>query len=381
MEYPRSWINEHFSTAVLELACTLQSIPAPTFQETRRAQFLEERFKKLGLHDVSVDAAGNVLARLPGTPGAPANKLARPLVISAHMDTVHPIQTTLSIQRLEDRFIGHGIGDNALGLAALVSMAQLLIEKGVALPGDVWFVANVQEEGLGNLRGMRAVVDHFSEEPIAYLVLEGIGLGTVLHRGLGVERYRVTMETPGGHSWADFGQPSAIHEICRLVNAITAIPLPAAPCTSLNVGILQGGTSVNTIAAQAHFELDLRSEDETTLLDLARQVKQCCEQAQKPGVTVKVQQIGKRSAGKIAAEHPLVRLAQDTLKSLQIEPRLDIASTDANLPLSRGYPAVCVGITTGCHAHSAKETISLQPVVQGLAQVYLLITQVWTAIR
>ncbi len=361
-----------FVDEILDLTCTIQAIPAPTFNEEMRAVYFVEQFKKLGLQDVQQDAAGNVLARLPGM-----KPWSRPLVVCAHMDTVHPLGTPLNAQRMADRTIGPGIGDNALGLASLIGLVRLIRENAIRLPGDLWLVANVCEEGLGDLRGIQAVVNRFHDTPLAYLILEGMGLGTVLHRGLGVERYKITVQTPGGHSWVDYGQPSAIHELAALVTRLAALTLPRQPCTTLNTGIFQGGTSVNTIASQAWIELDLRSEDSRTLANLVYEVHNLVHSAQRANVRISMDRIGKRLAGQLPANHPLVELARSVLLELNLEPRLDIASTDANLPLSRGYPAICVGITNGNNAHTAEEFIMNHPIELGLIQLYQLATRAW----
>jgi acetylornithine deacetylase/succinyl-diaminopimelate desuccinylase-like protein len=294
------------------------------------------------------------------------------------MDTVFPMETPLALQRWEDRITGPGIGDNAVGLAALLGLAQFLKEKNLRLPGDLWLAANMGEEGLGDLRGIQAVVDRFGSGPLAYLVIEGMGLGTILHRGLGVERYRIMVQTPGGHSWVDYGDPSAIHELCQMVTTITGYELPKTPCTTLNVGVIQGGTSVNTIAAQAWLELDLRSEESVVLAGLAQRVHQlAAEYRQHPNVSVEIKRIGKRLAGQLPASHPLVKMGREVLAELGMEARLDIASTDSNLPLSRGYASICIGITSGNNAHTQDEFILTAPVARGMAQLYLLVTRVW----
>ncbi len=370
-------ISENITADVLDLACTIQAIPAPTFNETQRAAYFLDQFRALGLSDVERDATGNVLARLPGD----GKSAARPLVVSAHMDTVHPLETPLGVRRLDDRLIGPGIGDNALGLAALLSLVRLLKMKGERLPGDLWLAINVGEEGLGDLCGIQAIVNRFGAGPLAYLVVEGMGLGTVLHRGLGVERYRISVQTPGGHSWVDYGRPSAIHELCSLVTRLAGLSLPRDPCTSLNVGVLHGGTSVNTIAAQAWLELDLRSEESDTLAGLVTEVQASVLALQKPNVQVTMERIGRRLAGSLPPEHPLVMLCRKVLSDLGQDARLDIASTDANLPLSRGYPSVCVGITHGNNAHSPEEYILTAPVAQGMSQIYLLVTRAWEQLR
>jgi acetylornithine deacetylase/succinyl-diaminopimelate desuccinylase-like protein len=220
---------------------------------------------------------------------------------------------------------------------------------------------------------MRAVVERFGAEVKAYIVLEGMALGHVYHRGLGVVRYRITARTAGGHSWVDFGQPSAIHELARLVCRLCALPVPAQPRTSLNVGVIAGGTSVNSIASEAWLLLDLRSEESGVLDRLANQVGQLVQAANRPEVRFSKEEVGRRPAGEIPADHPLVRLALSSLEALHIQPRANIGSTDANLPLSRGIAAICLGLTTGGKAHTLEEFIHTQPLAQGLAHVLMVI--------
>ncbi|MEJ2302592.1 MAG: M20/M25/M40 family metallo-hydrolase [Anaerolineales bacterium] len=375
---------------VLDLAGEIQQIPAPTFSESARANFIQHRFIEENLVDVDMDRTGNVYGRLPGRGEAP------PLVVSAHMDTVFPTSIELRLVREAGRICGPGIGDNSLGVASLFGLLWGLTEHhpstnpdtsspvesphhpdhefaSSTLPGDLWLVANVGEEGLGDLRGMRAVVDRFGDQPLAYLVLEGMALGQIYHRGLGVRRYRITVSTKGGHSWVDFGRPSAVHELAAFINRLTAIPLRDHPRTTLNVGRISGGTSINTIASHAELELDLRSEDLQVLLDLAGRVEALVKASNRPEVEFSYQQVGDRPVGGLPAQHPLVRLAQRSLMSLGIQPCLNIGSTDANIPLSQGIPAICLGLTTGARAHTPDEYINTAPLAQGLRQILLIV--------
>ena len=372
-------MNELISR-LIDLAITIQQIPAPTFHEAQRAEFIRSRFAEEGLADVEVDATGNVYARLPGS------GREKPLVVSAHLDTVFPSSVDLHFERESEpragtgtasRILGPGIGDNSLGVAALSGLVWALRQRGLSLPGDLWLVANTGEEGLGNLLGMQALVERFGSSPIAYIILEGLALGQVYHRGLGVRRYRITAHTSGGHSWIDYGQPSAIHELTALSARIAALDLPSTPRTTLNIGIISGGTSVNTIAAEAMLELDLRSESTESLEALARQVGQLVQAAQKPGVKVEAEVIGLRPSGELPADHALVRLAQDCLRAVGIEPHLNNGSTDANLPLNRGLPAVTIGLTTGGRAHTVHEFINIPPLEKGMQQMLRLVSGVW----
>jgi tripeptide aminopeptidase len=355
---------DNFSNRLLELAIQIQQIPAPTLAEMPRGEFVRGRFIAEGLKDVSMDSQGNVYGRLPGK-----NKEASPLIISAHLDTVFPEKTSLAVNRESDKISAPGIGDNSIGVAALFGILWLLRERGIELKGDVWFVADVCEEGLGDLRGMKAVVDHFGANVLAYLVLEGMALGHIYHRAIGVRRYRVTAHTAGGHSWSDYGQPSAVHEIAALVTQLAAIPLPRAPRTTLNVGVMAGGTSVNTLAAEASFDLDLRSEDVSVLADLVKTAEELISTAAKPGVRFDAEVIGHRPAGEMSANHPLVKLAEMCLREQGLDVTFTTGSTDANVPLSRGMPALVLGVTTGGGAHTTHEYIETAPIEQGIEQL------------
>lgn len=356
---------------LLDLTVQIQQIPAPTLSESRRAQFVKRLFEAEGLRDISIDEVHNVFACLPG------KGKARPLIVSAHLDTVFPLETDLTIMKKKDRIFGPGIGDNSLGVAALFGLVWMFRERNISLPGDLYLVANVGEEGLGDLRGMRAVVQRFGEDVRAYLIIEGMSLGYIQHRALGVQRYRITARTPGGHSWSDYGQPSAIHELSALVTRLTSIPLPAEPRTSLNVGRIGGGTSVNAIAAQAWLELDLRSESPQALMELIRRVEMLVEAASRPGVHMEAEVIGRRPAGELDASHPLVKLAEACLREQGIEPKLMIGSTDANIPLSHGLPALVLGVTNGAGAHTNGEFIAIEPVERGLQQLVQFVNRAW----
>jgi tripeptide aminopeptidase len=358
------------SERVLDLAIQIQGIPAPTFGEAQRARYLQEIFLNEGLLDVEIDDISNVYARLPGA------GQTRPLVVSAHSDTVFPEDANLMVRRAEQRIYGPGIGDNSLGVAGLFGLIWLLKREKIELPGDLWLVANVGEEGLGDLCGMRAVVDRFDDHPLGYLILEGMALGQIYHRALGVQRYQITVNTRGGHSWADYGHPSAINELALMIGKLNQLSLPNDPRTTLNVGVIEGGFSVNTIAAQASLELDLRSEEAETLQTLVRRVETLVEQANRPDVQVQAEIIGQRPAGNISLQHPLVMSAVRALQAQKIQPQFMIGSTDANIPLSRNFPAITIGLTIGKGAHTLDEYILTKPLEKGLTQLLDIVTRV-----
>lgn len=364
-------MTENLAKRIVDLAIQIQQIPAPSFQEEKRASFIRQMFAAEQLSDICLDKAGNILARIAG------RGREKPLIVSAHMDTVFPLDTDLRIRQDNGLVHGPGLGDNSMGVAALFGLIWSLRERQIPLPGDVWFVANVCEEGLGDLRGMKAVVDRFGPDVHAYLVLEGLALGHVYHRAVGVKRYRVTARTAGGHSWSDYGQPSAIHELAKLVVALASLSLPAQPRTTMNIGKIDGGTSVNVIASQASFELDLRSEGPQALADLIAAAERLIQHANRPGVNIEAQVIGQRPAGQIPANHPLVLLARDCLREQGLDAGLISGSTDANVPLSKGYPAIVLGVTTGGSAHTVHEYIHTGPVAPGMEQLIRFVSRVW----
>jgi tripeptide aminopeptidase len=352
------------SIRILDLTMQIQQIAAPTFNEGARATFVHALFQRENLKDVSMDDLGNVFARLPGR-----NKSARPLIVSAHLDTVFPDSVNLQSREEQGKVIAPGIGDNSLGVAALFGILWALHQRKLELEHDLWFVANVGEEGLGDLCGMRAVVDRFGAEVIGYLVLEGLALGHIYHRAIGVKRYRIYANTIGGHSWSDYGQPSAVHELASLVTKLTSMKLPREPRTTMNIGTISGGTGINVLASEARCELDLRSEDPGTLEKIVLQAEDLIQLANRDGVKINAEVIGQRPAGEIPADHPYVQAAVDCMKEQGLVAVLTSGSTDANIPLSRGIPAVVMGITTGGSAHTTHEYIKTEPIAMGMEGV------------
>lgn len=349
---------------ILQRAVEIQQIPAPTFEEQERADFICSFFKEENLADVAMDSGANVFARLPGQ-----NPQAPPLIVSAHTDTVFPAGTDLAIRKEGGKIYGPGIGDNSLGVAGLFGLLWMLRERGIILPVDLWLVANVGEEGLGDLGGMKQVYARFGHQVAGYVILEGLALGRIYHQGLGVRRYRISVTTPGGHSWVDHGNPSAIHELALLVGAILKLrPLNRAG-TSLNIGKIQGGVSINTIAPYAELELDLRSENGQVLDSLAKKVERLVHSASQSEVDYVCEVIGDRPFGEIPASNPLVQIAIEALVNQGYQANLQIGSTDANIPLSHGVPAICIGLSHGRGAHTKNEYMETEPLVDGMAQL------------
>ncbi len=349
---------------VVNRAIEIQQIPAPTFDEKLRAAFVAESFRAEGLSDVQIDEDGNVYARLPGM-----DSDKPPLVVSAHTDTVFPAETDLTVTREEGKVHGPGIGDNSLGVAGLFGLVWMLRQHNIQLPADVWLAANICEEGLGDLNGMKAVYQRFGDRALGYIILEGLALGRIYHRGLGVRRYRISIETVGGHSWVDYGNPSAIHELALLTSEISGLRTPLRARTTMNVGKISGGVSINTIAPFASMELDLRSENGRALSTLARKVEGLVRLSERPGVRYTCEEIGNRPFGEIAEDHPLVQAGIQALRNQGLEAVLEIGSTDANIPLSNGAPAICIGLSNGGGAHTTSEFIETASLTKGLAHL------------
>ena len=346
---------------LLDLACAIQQIPAPTFYEHARADFVRGQFVAAGLSDIDMDDLGNVYARRPAS--YPDD--SRAVLVTAHTDTVFPAETPLTLTRAPDRITGPGIGDNSLGVAGLLGLIWALGDE--ALPGDLYLAANVGEEGLGDLRGMRRVMERWGECVQATIVVEGMALGHIYHSAIGVRRYRFTTRAEGGHSWLHFGRPSAIHALVRFATRLTELNVPASPKTTFNIGTIGGGTSINTIAREAWLDLDLRSAAPVHLADLAVRVEAIAASFGESGLQMETRVIGNRPAGAIPRGHPLVQLAARSLEEAGITTySFETGSTDANIPLSQGQPCVCVGLAYGGNAHRPDEYLETRDIEKGL---------------
>jgi acetylornithine deacetylase/succinyl-diaminopimelate desuccinylase-like protein len=307
------------------------------------------------------DALGNCWVRLPGARGP-----GRRLMVAAHLDTVFPAGQDCRVRRTGDRWYGPGLGDNCAGLSLLVTGARLLARAGFPFAGELILAADVSEEGLGDLRGMKALCDRFGEELDAVLVLDG-GLGQVVGAGVGSRRYRVSVKGPGGHSWSDFGAPSAVHHLARVAAALTRLQPPAKPRTTFNIGVIRGGTSVNSIAAEAELLLDLRSLDEQELARLDEQAQAAIRAETCPErLAQEVALVGLRPAGDPALTRDWVDLARAVWTALGVPCQVQASSSDANVPLSRGLPATMLGVRRGGAAHSPGEWLDPHSLPTGL---------------
>jgi len=361
-----AWIDSSLEHFVEELAA-ISEIPAPTFAESARALQVAQRLTSLGVSDVEIDPAGNVIGCLGNA------SLGRGPAFVAHLDTVFPADTDVRVTRRGGRLYGPGVGDNAAGIAGLLLAVEALVTCRLTLARPLWIVASTGEEGLGDLCGIRAAMQSLAGRLSSVVAIEGALLGRVTRQAVGSLRWDVRFRGPGGHSWHDFGRPSAIDAAAAAVSALGGLCVPGDPRTTFNVGRIEGGLGVNVIAAHASFLLDLRSTDSRALADLATQARLLIDEAaSRKGVDVQVETVGDRPAGSIAPDAPLVEAASRVLRELEIEPRHDPASTDANIPLSLGVPAITVGITHGGGVHTTDEWIKILPSLQGIRQLLLL---------
>ncbi|MDQ2885854.1 MAG: M20/M25/M40 family metallo-hydrolase [Chloroflexota bacterium] len=360
LNYLRS-VASNSVEAVATLAARICAVPAPTGSEQRRAEFVASLLRERG-YAPEIDAVGNVYVRRGKRGSGPV------LMLLAHLDTVFPIDTPLDIRRAGDILYGPGIGDNSVHVAALIGLLDMLdrMEQDTAV--DLVAVANVGEEGLGNLRGARAAVERYAGEVGAVFALDG-SLGSITNAAVGSLRWRIIVSGPGGHSFASFGTPSAIHGLAKIIAAIADIKVPDEPRTTFNVGMIEGGTSINTIAPLASALLDMRSTDVTALDRLANRARNSIQRCAGEGLQVEIEVLGERPAGSRSLSDPFVQLAARTLSDLGIEPKFVAASTDANIPMSLHIPSLCIGVTYVERAHTLEEHMVVPPIGDGLAQI------------
>ena len=366
-------VAEEFSPRVLALAQEIAAVSAPTGDEWRRSELVRGMMETLSFDQIESDDLGDVVGRMQGLSEQPR------LLIAAHLDTVFPTDTPLTITSDETRSFGPGIGDNCLGIAAVILIPAMLGAAGLRPDVDLLITGNVGEEGLGNLRGMIAVMDAHPEVG-AVIAVEGHNLGRVTHIAVGSMRYRITVEGPGGHSWGDFGKRNAIQAAAAIISELDDIELSKSHKTTMNVGTIQGGISVNTIAQSCSFLLDLRSVDADALANLNAEVDRIVKRKRKE-ISVTIELLGVRPAGQVAPSSRITRIASAILESMGISPTGDASSTDANIPISRGIPSVCIGLTTGGNVHKEDEYIEHEPVARGVYQLLGLTVSVAEELR
>ncbi len=344
------WLHLH-QPQIRQWLMELVGTPAPPFAESARAAVILEHFTALGLSNPRLDDLGNALAELPAASSDPNQPV---LLLSAHLDTVFPAGTPCTPSEEGSRILAPGACDNAAGLSALLALAAAIRHAGLTPPIPILFAANVGEEGEGDLRGIRHLLTRGSlaRRIAATLVLEGSGTTTTVTRALGSRRFRLIISGPGGHSWTDAGAPNPIFLLARILAELSHLALPEHPRTTLSVGRIAGGTSINSIPASAEAFLDLRSTDPLHLQHTADQVlslaraslaQSNADLAPHPPATLAVELVGDRPAADLPSDSPLLRTVAAVDRHLGLRTEFRLGSTDANLPLSLGLPAVALG--------------------------------------
>lgn len=357
---------------------TICEIAAPPFGEQARAEFFRRRFCELGLEAVHLDPEGNVIGLRPG------RKDQKVVVVSAHLDTIFP-DTEIRVRSEGRRLYAPGISDNAVGLAGLLAIVKVLNRAEVTTGATLVFLATVGEEGEGNLRGVRHffLASDWGKRVAAFLALEGSGIERIISRALGSRRYRITFRGPGGHSWGDFGASNPIHALAQVAARLLEYPLPETPPTSLSITRITGGEAINAIPREASMDLDVRSvasaELEAIEAFLHRSVRTILEQqrprrASSGGLRAEIERRGERPAAEVSPDADIVRIAIEATHAVGALPSLECASTDANIPIALGIPALAIGVGGSAgNVHTLSEWFDPQGREQGLKRALLMV--------
>jgi tripeptide aminopeptidase len=371
-----TWLHKNLAS-INDTQIRLTEIPAPSFQESARAAVVKSLFEQAGLR-TEVDQTGNVIGTLLGansgaTVGAkPGSTSLTPdardtVMLSAHLDTVFPTGTDVKVNHDGDRWIAPGISDNGTGLAALIALARAFHAAEIKPQLSILFVANVGEEGEGNLRGMRALIDTYGPRLKAVIVLDGSSTDHVTTKALASRRLEAIITGPGGHSWSDFGMPNPINALVRGSVRFIATKVPAAPRTTYNLGQIEGGTSINSIPHEARLKVDIRSESESELTRLESALHDCisagvrdemdaARDRSKGKLEFKVELLGSRPGGDLRPDSPLLAALRAADDYVGNQSRPERSSTDANIPLAQGIDAISIGAGgNGGGAHSLQE--------------------------
>ncbi len=347
-------------------------VPAPTFEEERRAELVMSLWRAAGL-EPRLDGIGNVVAEVPGGSGPR-------VLLAAHLDTVFDARSDVRVRESGDRWYAPGLGDNSASLAVLTAAAEGIAGEAMVRRPRLLLAATVGEEGLGDLRGAKVLANDHAGVVDAFLAIDG-HLGGVVHQAVGSVRFEVRLRGPGGHSWGDHGTPSAVHALGDTIHALSRLEVPNEPRSSLNVGLAHGGTAVNAIAEEASCVVDVRSVDGVVLRRLARDAERRARSVgHRHGLEVSITRVGERPAAS-GGNEALVAAAERALRSLGIEPQRSASSTDANAAMALGIPALCFGVYRGGDAHRAGEWIDPGSLEEGLTALEALLGELcdsWT---
>ena len=382
------WIHLH-ETQIMRWQAEMVAIPAPPFSEGPRAAWILERFRELGLADSHIDEIGNVMGMIPGVrdlggEGGMADALRPCILLSAHIDTVFPAETILEPTLDGTRLQAPGACDNGAGLAGLLAIAAALRNASVPLPCDLLFAANVGEEGEGDLRGIRHLYQQsiYKTRIAGNVVLDGAGHELVVAQALGSRRFLVSIRGPGGHSWTDAGTPNPIIVLASAIAGISALVLPTEPRTTMNVGTIEGGTSVNSIPERAVARFDFRSTDPAQLIRLEVELHRAVEDAviaanrsaSSRALQFAINTIGDRPAARLPADAAILESLRAVDRHLKLRTEIRVGSTDANVPMAMGIDAISMGAGgDGGGVHTRAEWYDSANRELGLRRILLLL--------
>lgn len=340
-------------------------IPSPTFEENTRLQFLLNRFNEAGLTDSSIDDSGNGVGVLRGSEGD------RAILINAHADTVFPSTIDHTMQVADGKITGAGVADNSLGLAVMASLPYILEDLDIALKSDLILLGGVKSLGRGDLQGIRFFLDNHSFRISEAICIEGVELGRLSYSSIGMLRGEITCRVPDSYDWSRFGDASAILTLNEVINKINDIRLPKRPRTSIVMGsIVGGGSSFNTIARDATLGFEVRSESQEVVEDVGQTVEDIVmEVSSKTGDEIELDIFAKRHPGGIPYAHPINQCARAVMESLDIEPRLAPSTSELSALIDKDIPALTLGITRGDRIHKSNETVQIEPMFKGIAQL------------
>ena len=362
-----AFIRSDYQRFVRELI-SITEIPAPPFKEQRRARAYLGMLRDLGLSDVEIDAEGNVLGRRRGTGGGAI------LAVLAHLDTVFPDGTNVKVTRDGTRLLAPGIGDNSRGLAVMLAVIRAMDAARIQTADDILFVGNVGEEGEGDLRGVRHLLQkgRYNCRIARFVAIDGGDQRTITRGGVGSRRYRVSFTGPGGHSYGSFGLVNPAYAMAAAIAKFADVPVPSAPKTTYNVGVVSGGTSVNSIPFAVAMDVDIRSEScaelkklDATFVSIVRAAvddENRARSTREGRVEADLRVIGERPCGETPAQSPIVRTASAVIRAFGLQPSYGFSSTDSNIPMSLGIPAVTIGRGPGGRAHALDEWTDVEPV-------------------
>lgn len=359
---------EDIRETVLSTMIMVNEIPSPTFKERKRADFLVDRFSEMEMLNASVDEKDNVLGIIPGRRGD------RDILVAAHLDSLFDVNVDHTVTLEPSAAIGPGLSDNSLGVAVLGTLPLILERIGLQLDANLVLLGSTRSLGQGDLEGLRFVLDNYKRPFAAAVCLEGAKIGRLSFSSIGMLRGELTYRIPDQYDWTKFNSVGAIVDMNDMINRILEIPLPRKPNTTIVMGQIEAGTAYNIIPTKARLRFEIRSESEEIVSALATRINYLAEEmTSKTGAVVKFREIARRSPGGTDFSHPLNTIGREILKRLDITPRISPSTSEIAALIEKGIPAVTIGLTDGENAGELEESVHLEPISKGLAQLAALL--------